>query len=87
MEKSGGVIEIDTGAISPDSETVIRLENISVLKNQSRRELMTKLFAEIQGANDIKKHLFEKFAISGEKAFIPGSLADAVKEIEMLKQD
>ena len=86
LEKSGGVIEIDTGAISPDSETVIRLENISVLKNQSRRELMTKLFAEIQGANDIKKHLFEKFAISGEKAFIPGSLADAVKEIEMLKQ-
>ena len=74
-------VSVTVSGIKPDDELSVILENRTVLKNPSEKEMLTALFSRIQGFNDIKKMLFEPIVKKDAGKFIPFWLREAVKEI------
>ncbi len=78
-------VKVTVCDIKPTDRVEIKLSGIDILKNPPKKELLTSLFARVQGGNDIKRVLLEPMLKDGNSTLIPGYLKGAIEEIESLK--
>lgn len=84
-DNSKGILSVRVDGIKGEDKVTVRIESFSVLKNPSKKELLTSLLSRVQGSNDIKKLMFEGMVKTEKNSFIPFWLRDAVDEIEKMQ--
>lgn len=79
-------IKVSVVDIDPTEDYIrIELKNIEPLRNPPKKELLTSLFARVQGGNDIKRVLLEPMLKDGKDTLVPGYLKGPIEEINALK--
>ena len=86
--KADGTLEISV-LITPADKLCVTLNNVTVKKNPSKKEMLTDLFSKVQGSNDVKKFLYTAClndSFNG-KILANKAVRDSVKEINELSKN